>query len=43
VARVFEAKLTDDHAELFYVGGLAERFYHGFIVNEDDQEWLRKV
>jgi hypothetical protein len=43
LALVFEAKLTDDPEELFYVGGLAERYYHGFMVNEDDQEWMRKV
>ena len=43
LTRVYEAKLTADPEELFYVGGLAERFYHGVLANEDDQEWLRRV
>jgi hypothetical protein len=43
LARVFEAKLTEDPEELFYLGSLAERFYHGVLANEDDQEWLKRV
>jgi hypothetical protein len=43
LARVFEAKLTEDPEELFYLGGLAERFYHGVLANEDDREWLRRI
>jgi hypothetical protein len=38
VARVLEEKLTDDPEELFYLGSLAERYYHGVLANEDDQE-----
>jgi hypothetical protein len=41
--RVYEAKLTEDAEELFYVGGLAERVYHGFLANEDDRAWLGKL
>jgi hypothetical protein len=40
---VYEEKLTDDPEELFFLGGLAERYYHGVLANEDDQEWLRSL
>jgi hypothetical protein len=43
LAHVLEAKLTDDPEELFYVGSFAERYYHGVMANEDDQEWLKRV
>jgi hypothetical protein len=41
--RVYEAKLTEDPEELFYLGGLAERVYHGMLDNEDDRAWLGKL
>jgi hypothetical protein len=43
LAQVFEAKLTEDPQELFFLGGLAERYYHGVLANEDDREWLRRL
>jgi hypothetical protein len=43
LAWVFEAKLTEDPEELFFLGGLAERFYHGVLADEDDTEWLRRL
>jgi hypothetical protein len=40
---VYEKKLTGDPEELFFLGGLAERYYHGVLADEDDREWLRNV
>jgi hypothetical protein len=43
LARVYEAKLTEDPEELFFLGGLAERYYHGVLADEDDRARLRRV